>query len=175
MEKENSTTSTSFRYLMVFYIGLVIYAVILGVLTWPRLKTNLEETSFKEHYLLWKTKESVLHEAEVPVYLHTYSGDIELIRKVSSGRKDPLHYTLEALLLPLSGEELLKGCVSLIPPGTKLEGATYSEGYCFVRLSQEFLEAEDMDAALDQMKKTLSIAFDTKSLVVLCGEEQFTR
>ncbi|MBQ0070478.1 MAG: GerMN domain-containing protein [Spirochaetales bacterium] len=175
MEKENSTSSTSFRYLMVFYLALVIYAAILAFLAWPRLKENLTATSFQEHYELWKTKESVLQEAEVPVYLHTFSGDIQLTRKVSTGRKDPLHYTLEALLLPLSGEELLKGCISLIPSGTKLLGATYSEGYCFVRLSEEFLGADDFNAALDQMKKTLSITFDTESLVVLCGEEQFTR
>ncbi|MBQ0071555.1 MAG: GerMN domain-containing protein [Spirochaetales bacterium] len=175
MEKENSTSSTSFRYLVVFYIALAVYATILAFIAWPRLKANLRDNSFSEHYAIWKEKESVLQETNVPVVLHSYTGDILLDRTVSTGRKDPLHYTLEALLQPLSGNELLKGCVSLIPAGTKLEGATYSEGYCFVRLSKEFLEAEDINAALDQMKKTLSISFDTESLVVLCEDQEFTR
>lgn len=170
MKKENSPSPSSFRYLTVFYLVLFLYCGILAFLAYPKVKEYLQEVNLAQHYELWKTKESSLQESNVPVVLNSFAGNTTVERVVAVSKKDQLHYVTEALLLPLSGEELKAGYISLIPPGTKLLGIAQADGYFFVRLSEEFLSSEDLEGALLQIKETLNLYEDVESLTVICGE-----
>lgn len=171
MSKENNPSPGSFRYLTVFYLFLVLYCGILTFIAAPHIKGYLEEARFQEHFELWKTKESNLQESSIPVILSSYAGNTVVERIVAVTKKDQLHSVAEAMLLPLSGDELKNGYISLIPAGTKLLGIAESDGFFFVRLSEEFLTAEDMDGALTQIKETLNLYYDAESLTVICGDK----
>lgn len=175
MGKENQTSQGSFRYTVVFGILLVVYTAIALWFTFPMILFNLTENRLLEHIAIWKGSDIYEPTAEVEVILTGYSGEKSVLRTVNSGRKDLLHVTLEALLLPLSEEELKAGLISMIPEGTHLKGATMVDGMCFVSLSSRFLEAEDKEEALEQMKKTLSLHFEPEGLVVVSGKEVFRK
>ena len=105
MGKNGRSKKSSIRYLLVLYITLIVISVPLLMIYFPSLKNSFNEYRVLEHYKLWRSSEEEKDRKEVLVFLKGISGYQEIVRVINPGLRDPLHYTLEALLLPLSVEE----------------------------------------------------------------------
>lgn len=173
MEEKEKRPASSFRYLLVLYLGLLFIAIPLSFLAVPRLLSNIREYQVAEHFSKWKEEEK--EERDVDVILTSYFGDEVMTRTVNVGFRDALHYSMEALLSPLSVEEKKLGFVSAIPEGTTLEGAVVRDSIPFVKLSREFLLSEDISSSARAIEKTLSLNLGTEGLVILVGEETVFR
>lgn len=125
--------------------------------------------------MLWHNSELNRERKEVTVVLESFSGQTEAKRVIHPGLRDQLHYTLEAILSPLSKEEKEAGLISNIKEGVTLKGATIQDKIAFVSLSQEFLSSEDIDQAADEINKALSINLGTEGLVVLVEDREIIR
>ena len=171
MYKKGNGKKTSFRYLLVLYITLFVISVPLFILSIPSLKRSINDYRLLEHYRIWRSSEEEKERKEVTVILESISGETEAKRVIHPGLRDSLHYTLEALLLPLSKEEKEKGLISEIQEGVILKGATIQDNIAYVALSSDFLNSADIDAAYNEINKTLSNNLDTDGLVILVDNE----
>ena len=167
MGKNGRSKKSSIRYLLVLYITLVVISVPLLMIYFPSLKNSFNEYRVLEHYKLWRSSEEEKERKEVLVFLKGISGYQQIVRVINPGLRDPLHYTLEALLLPLSVEEKEAGLYSEIMEGVTLKGATIQDDIAFVTLSPSFLLSDDLDEAGEEIDKTLSINLGTQGLVVI--------
>ena len=158
MRKKEREQKSSFRYLLVLYITLFVISIPLLILSFPSLKKSISDSRFIEHYELWKSSEEEKERKIVTVTLESILGEKEIERVIHPGLRDPLHYTLEALLLPLSKE------------GVKLKGATIQDNIAFVSLSSDFLLSPDIDKAAEEIYKTLYNNLGVDGLVVIVDD-----
>ena len=170
MENKEREHKSSFRYLLVLYITLFVISIPLLIISFPSLKKSITDSRIIEHYTLWKSNEEEKERKEITVILESVLGEQEIKRVMHPGLRDPLHYTLEALLIPLSKEEKEKGLVSEIKEGVKLEGATIRDNIAFVSLSSDFLLSDDLKMASEEIYKTLYNNLGIDGLVILVDE-----
>ncbi|MCI7606788.1 MAG: hypothetical protein MSS69_08535 [Spirochaetales bacterium] len=175
MGKNGREKKSSFRYLLVLYITLFVISIPLLILSFPSLKSSIHNTNLIEHYSLWKSNEEEKERKEVTVILESINGEAESNRIIHPGLRDSLHYTLEALLLPLSKEEKEAGLISEIKEGVTLKGATIQDNIAFVSLSSDFLLSDDIYKAACEIHKTLSKNLFTEGLVVIVDDEVVVR
>ena len=71
----------------------------------------------------------------------------------------------------ISKEEKEKGLISEIQEGVILKGATIQDNIAYVALSSDFLNSADIDAAYNEINKTLSNNLGTDGLVILVDNE----
>ena len=170
MENKEREHKSSFRYLLVLYITLFVISIPLLIISFPSLKKSITDSRIIEHYTLWKSNEEEKERKEITVILKSVLGEQEIKRVIHPGLRDPLQYTLEALLIPLSKEEKEKGLVSEIKEGVKLEGATIRDNIAFVSLSSDFLLSDDLEMASEEIYKTLYNNLGIDGLVILVDE-----
>ena len=170
MENKEREHKSSFRYLLVLYITLFVISIPLLIISFPSLKKSITDSRIIEHYTLWKSNEEEKERKEITVILESVLGEQEVKRVIHPGLRDPLHYTLEALIIPLSKEEKEKGLVSEIKEGVKLEGATIRDNIAFVSLSSDFLLSDDTDGAAEEIYKTLHNNLGVDGLVVIVDD-----
>ena len=170
MRKKEREQKSSFRYLLVLYITLFVISIPLLILSFPSLKKSISDSRFIEHYELWKSSEEEKERKIVTVTLESILGEKEIERVIHPGLRDPLHYTLEALLLPLSKDEKENGLISEIKEGVKLKGATIQDNIPFVSLSSDFLLSPDIDKAAEEIYKTLYNNLGVDDLVVIVDD-----
>ena len=99
------------------------------------------------------------------------NGLTEVKRAIPNLGRDRLHLRMEALLMPLSESEDDQNLYSAIPEETKLIGISQKGKVILVELSDEFLKAEDIEAASAQIRKTLSIAEDNLRISIKVNDE----
>ena len=170
MENKEREHKSSFRYLLVLYITLFVISIPLLIISFPSLKKSITDSRIIEHYTLWKSNEEEKERKEITVILESVLGEQEIKRVIHPGLRDPLHYTLEALLIPLSKEEKEKGLVSEIKEGVKLEGATIRDNIAFVSLSSDLLLSDDLEMASEEIYKTLYNNLGIDGMVILVDE-----
>ena len=170
MRKKEREQKSSFRYLLVLYITLFVISIPLLILSFPSLKKSISDSRFIEHYELWKSSEEEKERKIVTVTLESILGEKEIERVIHPGLRDPLHSTLEALLLPLSKDEKENGLISEIKEGVKLKGATIQDNIAFVSLSSDFLLSPDIDKAAEEIYKTLYNNLGVDGLVVIVDD-----
>ena len=175
MEKNRQEKKSSIRYLLLLYITLFVLAIPLVLLSLPDLKKSIEESRILEHYSFWRNSELNKERKAVTVVLESFNGLVETERIIHPGLRDQLHYTIEALLMPLSVEEKEAGLVSNIEEGVSLIGATVSDKIAFVTLSSEFLSSADISQAADEINKTLAINLGTEGLVIIVDDNVLIR
>lgn len=166
-------THSSLRYLLIFYIILIVIMVGSIFLFKGRIKENILSSHLDEHYALWKSEEEANTEKSVWTSLYSSTGTATVKRKTTKTYIGLLHGALETLLIPINEEELQSGYITSIAKGTKLLGVSEKDGYFFVSLSKEFLSSENINKALSQIKDALSIYYDVNGLTVLSGDKEF--
>ena len=140
------------------------------ILSFPSLKKSVSNSRIIEHYELWKSSKEEKERKVITVTLEGIFGEKETERVIHPGLRDPLHYTLEALLLPLSEDEKENGLISEIKEGVKLKGATIQDNIAFVSLSSDFLLSDDLEMASEEIYKTLYNNLGIDGLVILVDE-----
>lgn len=170
MRKKEREQKSSFRYLLVLYITLFVISIPLLILSFPSLKKSVSNSRIIEHYELWKSSKEEKERKVITVTLEGIFGEKETERVIHPGQRDPLHYTLEALLLPLSKDEKENGLISEIKEGVKLKGATIQDNIAFVSLSSDFLLSDDTDGAAEEIYKTLHNNLGVDGLVVIVDD-----
>lgn len=175
MEKNGRENKSSFRYLLVLYITLFVVTIPLLILSLPSLRNSIAESRILEHYEIWRSNEKEKERKEVSVILESINGEESVKRVIHPGLRDPLHYILETLLLPLSREEKAMGLISEIKEGVTLEGASIQDNIAFVSLSSDFLLSDDLYGAADEINKTLSLNLQTDGLVILVEDTVIVR
>ncbi len=166
MEKEKE--STSFRYILVMYILLVVIFVPLFFILRPVMVRNIEEIGILEKAKEYR--ENGKNRIERYQVALVSGGDFVFTERNVTFSSSDIHSLIEALLLPLSDEELEKGLSSSIPEGTVLVGAAMEDGFFFVSLSDDFLGSGNMREGYEEIKKTLESRYFVESLTVICGE-----
>lgn len=170
----NNKTRPSFRYLLIFYIILILLIIGSIFLFRNRIKENITSSSLNEHYALWVNNEKEKSERSVRTKLYSSTGLVTVKRNTNNSYIGLLHGALETLLTPLSEEELSMGYLSAINEKTKLIGVSEKDGYFFVSLSPEFLLSKNIPFALNEIKETLSLYFTVYGVTVLSGDESFS-
>ncbi len=157
-----------FRYSFVLYIILIATVLPLFILTLPVIKSNIENSTFKEHYALWKDERKE-REKDYTVFLFSDDDIVEVNRKVT-WREDEKHSLIEALLLPADNDEKEKGYTSFIPEGTRLIGMSEKDGFFFIEFSSPILTSSNMTKVAEQIKKTLQNYYFLESLTIISGK-----
>ncbi len=163
MEKDKG----DFKYLTVMYIILILITLPLVFFMRPVIVENIEKSSIKEHYEMWKeSKREKSAVYCVTLFLDNRSVTVE--REIVSS-SDTLHDAMEALLVPLNEEEKSKGYTTFIPEGTTLIGISEESGFFYVEFSSSLLSSSNIAKATEQIKKTLGEYYTLESLTILCG------
>lgn len=154
-EEEKRRNSSCIRFFLWFIPAYLILLVSLLLLLGPRIRDNLEKGSYLEKYKAYMTSFLEKDKVELPVILYSIDGETTSYRTVEKKVDDDDHLIMEALLLPLSEEELKNGFISYIPAGTRLIGITRKKHIALLDLSKDILDSKDLNKAVIQIEKTL--------------------
>lgn len=172
MKKEDrSPNRAPLRYVLIYSILLLVFTASSFFIAFPYARRNLEESRIKEHYSLYKREKAETSTATLTIPLYSRNNIVYRERNISILGRDRLHLMLEALLLPPTAEESAEELHSAIPEKTKLIGASEKNGYFFIELSKEFLQAEDTEKALSELRILLNGYKEVKELTVLSNGE----
>lgn len=172
MKKEDRSSSQApLRYVLIYSILLLVFTAASFYFVLPYAKKNIEETEIKEHYRLYIEEKAETSTAVLTIPLYSKGNIVYKEREIDILGRDRLHLLLEALLLPLTAEEKSEELSSAIPEKTKLIGASEKNGYFFIELSKEFLQAEDTEKALSELRTLLNGYKAVKELTILSNGE----
>ena len=148
------------RFFIIAILSYILFFTAMWFIFTPKIKANFESHAYIERYNRYRAKESAMYPTGKKVMLIGKDGLTEVKRTLPNLGRDSLHLQLEALLMPLSESEESQKLYSAIPEKTKLLGVSQKGKVILVELSDDFLKAEDIEAASAQIRKTLSIAED---------------
>lgn len=160
--------NTSFRYLFVLYIILFVISIPAIILSIPRITDNVNKYDLVSRYYEWKNRKS---DNAVPhsfsLFLIDQNGKTSVVEREEVIKVSILHSLLEALLQPLSSNEIAEGLSTYIPPSTTLVGASQDQNSFFIELSDDFLSSSNITLATEQIKKTLEFYYEVESLTII--------
>lgn len=143
-------------------VAFILYAIFLFALIFffgPSIKKNLEEGRYVERMDEYTKRELMAETRTFSLCYYTPYGSKMKDVVVRERPSDDLHQMLEALVDTPSRSVVLEGLISYIPDGTRLIGATIDDGIAFIDLSEEFLSSEDIEKAMDQVKKSVNALY----------------
>lgn len=160
--------NTSFRYLFVLYIILFVISIPAIILSIPRITDNVNKYDLVDRYFEWKNRKSnnaAPH--SFSLFLIDQNGNTSVVEREEVIKVSILHSLLEALLQPLSSNEIAEGLSTYIPPSTTLVGASQDQSSFFIELSADFLSSSNITLASEQIKKTLEFYYEVESLTII--------
>lgn len=169
--EERRRHSFPLRY---FISVTVLYLIFLAgslAIFLPRIERNFSEGGYIEAYRRYVETISTAPTEVFPVFLFSKDGPVLCYREIETGFKDNLHLTLEALLLPSEDVELGEGLISFIPEGTKLVGVSRKGKLVVAAFSHELLSSPDIEKAIEQIEKTLSVQEDNLRVAIMVGQD----
>ena len=166
-ERADNNKHSRIRYTLIFAILVAIYAIALGVIAYPYAKVNAENADLAKHMRLYREAKSIPASNPMPVCLYSINGPVIVERSIETFGRDSLHSALEAMLLPLSDEEIERGLVSYIPKKTELIGVTDRNGYIFAEFSNELMFSSSLDRAIDQIERTIKETIDPQGITII--------
>lgn len=150
---------------------LAVFSIVAFFIVLPYAKRNISESGINEHYRLYREERDHIETSTIQVPLYSGNEVSYKARELNTLGRDKLHLMIEALLLPLSDEEISDGFSTAIPEKTKLIGVSEKNGYFFIELSKSFTEADDIEKALLQFHILLDEYKEVKELTVLSDGE----
>ena len=159
-EEEKKRNRFPLRFFIVAILSYIAFFLILWFSFTPQIKANFRDHAYVERYRSYRAQESAVYPTEMKIALLGEDGLKEVKRAIPNLGRDRLHLRMEALLMPLSENEENLGLHSAIAEDTKLIGISQKGKVILVELSDGFLKSKDIEAAADQIRKTLSIAED---------------
>ena len=166
-ESADDNKHIQIRYNLIFAILLIIYTLALAFISYPYIAKNVENANLGMHFSLYMEQKKKSDFVSRDVFLYSINGTSKTNRSVNSRGSDSLHTALEALLLPLSDEELERGLVSYIPRKTKLIGVTNISGYVFAEFSNDLMFSTNLDRAIMQIESTIKEIVDTQGIILI--------
>lgn len=160
--------NTSFRYLFVLYIILFVISIPAIILSIPRITDNVNKYDLVDRYFERKNRKSnnaAPH--SFSLFLIDQNGNTSVVEREEVIKVSILHSLLEALLQPLSSNEIAEGLSTYIPPSTTLVGASQDQSSFFIELSADFLYSSNITLASEQIKKTLEFYYEVESLTII--------
>lgn len=170
-EEEKKRKSFPLRFSIIAILSYMAFFLILWFAFTPQIKANFKDHAYIERYRGYRSQESAVYPTDMKVVIIGEDGLIEVKRAIPNLGRDRLHLRMEALLMPLSEDEKILDLYSAIPEDTKLIGISQKGKVILVELSEEFLKAEDIEAASAQIRKTLSIAEDNLRISIKVNDE----
>lgn len=155
------------RYTLIFAILVIVYTITLAIVAIPYARINIEDANLKNHIAIYKELLERDEKSKASIVLFGIDGPVEVEREIETQGRDSLHIALEAILLPLSDDELGKGLISYIPKKTKLIGVTESNGFVFAEFSNNLMFSSDLDKAIDQIESTIKANSRTQGISII--------
>ena len=142
----------------------VLFIILISVsaaLIYTCLPEALESVRAVEHYTLWLERDKTPALRSVKRVL--YRGDIAVrSAAILPGTADNLHLAAEAAIAEPSKAERGAGLVSHVPEGTRLLGIAEKDGYIFIDLSDEMLNADER--AFDEIRESIALSHDFRDI-----------
>ncbi len=160
--------NSSFRYLFVLYILLFAISIPAIVLSIPRINDNVNKYDLVNRYYEWKNRKSnnaAYH--SFSLFLIDQNDNTCIVERDEVIEVSILHSLIEAILQPLSSNEIAEGLSTYIPPSTTLVGASQDQSAFFIELSDDFLSSSNITLATEQIKKTLEFYYEVESLTII--------
>lgn len=159
------------RYALVFAILTLIYVCMLSIVAYPYAVKNIETSNIKEHIDAYKAQKSKDTWTTVISCLYGINGPVNVERSIEAKGSNLLHTIIEAMLMPLSDEEIENGLLTYIPKKTELIGATESDNHIFVELSNDLLFSSNLNRAIEQIELTLETTMNPTAIYIIVDKE----
>lgn len=163
----NNKQHSPIRYTLIFALLVIAYTILLTIVAIPYVRINIENEDLSRHIAIYKEMLEKDDSTNAKAILFGIDGPVMVERSINEQGRDRLHIALEAMLLPLSEDEIEKGLVSYIPRKTKLLGVTESNGYVFAEFSNNLMFSSDLDKAIEQIEATIEANTNTQGIVII--------
>jgi len=180
-QREGNKENGKIKFFLIALGIWFVIAVISYALFSKTIISNLESTNAVYTIKnISRLRKELNTRTETLCFMNLRSGEPKAVyvkEEVQKGGHSEYHDVLEGLLDGPEDKALADGNISLIAPGTKLEGFAKSQNLCYVCLSKEFLESENLISATEQINNTIQ-ALDPKLkeiIILVDGKEISTK